>query len=193
VEVNPGQFQGYTLVNDALMDLMRPGNRRHFFGMLLMAHEMSHFRNRDFFVALDRSTVTANPGLFVDQTQANAFPQSTVVASRFMQELICDHVAFRVKQDTDRRFGHPSPPVATGQLFRFALDLDPGTFDNGYKAALSPAERNHQIAVWMKAAGSRLFHDDPAKNLEVKRLFDAEFAAAQPSFATPSVAAFGGE
>lgn len=193
VEVNPNQFQGYTLFNDTVMAETNPGHCLHFYGMLMMAHEMMHFRNRDFFVALDHSTVDMNPALFVNSIQANGFAGTQIVASRYMQELICDHVAFRVKQDTDLRFGHPSPAPQGGQFYRFALNLGRRTYDNGYLTALTPAEYNHQIAIWMKAAGERLFHDDPAKNQNVKQLFDSEFAAAQPGFATPTVDQFGGE
>jgi hypothetical protein len=85
------------------------------------------------------------------------------------------------------------PNLATGQLYRFALDLAGRVNDNGYIAGLTAADRNRQVAVWMQAAGNRLFHDDPARNTEAKDLFDAEFAAAQPGFATPTVSAAGAE
>jgi hypothetical protein len=135
-----------------------------------------HFRNRDFLVALDRSAVTANPGLYVSTGPG---PEPQRVASQFIQELICRHVAWRVKVDLDLRHGRTRAPLAPGQLYRFALDLSGHTFDNGYIAGLSPADRNRQVAIWMRPGGDRLFHDDPARNAEVKTLFEGEFLLAQ--------------
>jgi hypothetical protein len=191
VEVNPNQFQGYTLLNDSVADRVSPGGADRGFAFLLLAHELTHFRNRDFFVALDRSTVAANPGLYVN-TAPGAAPQT--VASQFIQELICRHVAWRVKRDLDLRNGRTPAPIAAGQLYRFALDLSEHTFDNGYIAGLPAADRNRQVAIWMRSGGQRLFHDDPARNVEVAAFLEGEFLLAQTNaFTTPTVSIGGGE
>ena len=61
VEINPGQFLGYTLVDNSFLDDSHPGHGQHGFAKLVLAHELTHFRNRDFFVTLDRSTVASDP------------------------------------------------------------------------------------------------------------------------------------
>ena len=129
----------------------------------------------------------------MNQLFASSLVETQQIASQYMQELICRHVAWRVKVDLDLRQGHVQPAIVTGHFYRFALDLTGGVPDNGYIAGLTAAERNEQVAIWMRAAGDRLFHDDAARNAEAKDLFDAEFAAAQPTFATPTVRAEGGE
>jgi hypothetical protein len=158
-----------------------------------MTHEMTHFRNRDFFVQLDCSVVADHPDLYVDPDLAATFAGTPRVASIFVQELMCDHVSFRVKHDMDRRSGHIPPTLQPGQLYRFAINLAKGTVDNGYKAALSPADFNQQVAIWMGAASQRLFHDDPARNAEVEAVFEAEVNLASAFFATPSIDQVGAE
>ncbi|HZB14910.1 MAG TPA: hypothetical protein VE467_17845, partial [Chryseolinea sp.] len=196
----PGAYKGYIMMKDTFVDSrLSPGAGREYLACALV-HELTHFRNRDYYNQLDKTAPSSNPGLYVDAAKAAAETNTQWGASRLMQEIICDHVAWRVQQDL--RLKSAGTPIRTNPdkkgFFRFALSLEPA-FNipgNGYMThikALVPSKLNQQIAIWMREAGKKsLFHDDATKNASVRQFFEDTYNDVQPQFATPAVAADGG-
>jgi hypothetical protein len=196
----PGAYKGYIMMKDTFVDSrLTPGAGREYLACALV-HELTHFRNRDYYNQLDGTAPSTNPTLYVDAVKAAAETNTQWGASRLMQEIICDHVAWRVQQDL--RLKSAGTPIRTNPdkkgFFRFALSMEsafniPG---NGYIAfikALVPSKLNQQIGIWMREAGKKsLFHDDPTKNAAVRQFFEDTYNDVQPQFITPAVAADGG-
>ncbi|HEX6226819.1 MAG TPA: hypothetical protein VFZ52_20515 [Chryseolinea sp.] len=196
----PGAYKGYIMMKDDFVDSrLVPGPGREYLACALV-HELTHFRNRDYYNQLDNTPPSTNPALYVDAAKAAAETNTQWGASRLMQEIICDHVAWRVQQDL--RLKSAGTPIRTNPdkkgFFKFGLSLEsafniPG---NGYVAhikALVPSKLNQQIGIWMREAGKKsLFHDDPTKNAAVRQFFEDAYNEVQPQFQTPVVPADGG-
>ncbi|MCI4568154.1 D-alanyl-D-alanine carboxypeptidase family protein [Lysobacter sp. CFH 32150] len=193
-----GAWKGEVLIATTIVQAGKShGQARERFAEVL-AHELTHFRNRDFFIALEKSTPSANPGFYVDLAKANAYSGTPGIAWYVMGEVTCNHVAWRVRQDLrnrSRKTPVPTNPNLKG-FYRYALALDGGAWrDNGYLADLKTAGRyNEQIALWMlKIGGERaLFHDDPAKNTATRQLFKDVYDRVKPAFDKPTEGDDGG-
>jgi hypothetical protein len=193
---SPNVLLGYVLLKDSVVTLGTPPGkpRKRLAGII--AHELTHFRNRVFFKTT-LPGMTRDHGTYVDPGD----PEALGNAEEFMQELLTSHVEWRVLKDIEHKWeGAPVPerPRALG-LYSFGLAL--GTHlvpeRNGYLARLAtrdPAAYNRQVGLWLQAAGRNgLFHDDPAVTDAVRRQFQDEFDAVQPAFATPVEAPDGGD
>ena len=122
--------------------------------------------------------------------------------AELMQEIICDHVAWRVDQDL--KFKRAGTPVRTNPdkkgFYKFALSMESAFniqgVSNAYIThikAMVPSKLNQQIGIWMREAGKKsLFHDDPTKNAAVRQFIEDSYNEVQPQFLTPAVAADGG-
>lgn len=191
----PGAWKGVTLLADSLVQAGKvpgPGRRRL---AEVLTHELTHFRNRDFFVPLATSSPADHPTFYVDIAKANAHPKTAERLWYVMGEMVCNHVAWRVHQDlVHKANGTPIPanPSPKG-FYRSALALDASSWpDNGYLADLKAAGTyNRQIAEWLQKVGGAnfmLFHDNASKNTAVRQFFKDVYDAVQPAFAKPTEA-----
>lgn len=194
----PGAYKGViVMAQNKVQAGIGPGSGRQAFAQLL-AHELTHFRNRDFFVPLYGSSVADHPTFYVDTAKANARPNTARILHYVMGEIICNHVAWRVRQDLlHRSTGQtiPANPNKKG-FYRYALALDGlGWRDNGYLQDLKNANLyNRQIAEWLLRVGGEkaLFHDDATKNTAVRQFFKDVHAEVSPGFAKPTETDDGG-
>ena len=205
----PGAYKGYTLISDSIVSKgAGAGADRQFFAAVL-THELTHFRNRDFFIALRNAPVSTNPTFYIDIAKANLHPNTQESPWYIMGEIVSDHVAWRVQQDLQHKAtGAPIPanPNTKG-FFRFALvaldgagwkwekDSSGQKKDSAYLADLKAANKyNEQIALWLQKIGAEkaLYHDDPTKNTAVRKFFQDTYDAVKPAFAMPVEAADGG-
>ena len=198
----PGAYKGYIMMKDTFVDSrLSPGAAREYLACALV-HELTHFRNRDYYNQLDKTPPSTNPTLYVDAVKAAAETNTQWGASRVMQEIICDHVAWRVDQDL--KFKRAGTPVRTNPdkkgFYKFALSMESAFniqgVSNAYIThikAMVPSKLNQQIGVWMREAGKKsLFHDDPTKNAAVRQFIEDSYNDVQPQFLTPAVTADGG-
>jgi len=195
---SPGAYRGVIVVNDSLAQGgVGPGSGRRRLAQVL-THELTHFRNRDFFVALHDSAVADNPSFYLDLAKANAHANTPRIPWGIMGEVVCNHVAWRVDQDLLHKSTGaviPANPNKKG-FFRYALALDGGGWsDNGYLADLKAAGKyNQQIAEWLFRIGGEkaLFHDDLTKNGAVRQFFKDTHDEVKPQFLKPTEPAEGG-
>lgn len=192
----PNVLQGYVLIKDSVATLgTPPGNARKRFAGIL-AHELTHFRNRVFF---DRTLPTLTRDLVNYVNPGD--PDALANAAEFMQELIANHVEWRVYKDIEHKWeGRPIPAWPRERAFySFALILGTKLVPdrNGYLTRLSitdPAAYNRQVGLWIRFAGQNgLFHDDASINTAVSQQFQDEFSLVQPGFATPTESPDGGD
>jgi hypothetical protein len=198
----PGAYKGVIVINGSLIQGgISPGSGRQRLAQVV-THELTHFRNRDFFIALSKSAVADNPTYYVDLMKANAHLKTPEVLSYIIGEIVCNHVAWRVQQDLQHKAtGVPIPanPNKKG-FFRYALALDgSGWPDNepnsGYLHDLKAANKyNQQIAEWLLRIGGDkvLFHDDSTKNAAVRQFFKDTYDEVKPQFQKPTEAEDGG-
>lgn len=197
----PGAYKGVTIVANGVVDAgLAAGAGRQQLARVV-THELTHFRNRDFFIALQLSTPAANPPFYVDLAKANAHPKTQERPWYIMGELVCNHVAWRVNQDLQNKAtgaAIQSNPNKKG-FFHYALALkaDGKTNwpDNGYLADLEAAGRfRQQIAEWLQKIGGEkaLYHDDPTKNAAVRQFMKDVYDEVKPAFAVPPEAPEGG-
>jgi hypothetical protein len=186
-----GAYKGVVLISDKVVqDGTVAGSNREKLAEVL-THELTHFRNRDFFIALNASAPNDNAALYVSIAKANAHAGTPSTARFVTGEIFCNHVAWRVHQDLRNRSAGTA--IATNPnkkgFFRYALALDgAGWQDNGYLADLKVAgDYNQQIALWLQKIGGEqgLFHEDAAKNTAVRQFFKDMFDAVKPAFTTP--------
>lgn len=197
----PGAYKGVTfLANDEVDAGLAAGAGRQELARLL-THELTHFRNRDFFIALQQSAPAANPSFYVDLAKANAHAKTQDLPWKIMGELVCNHVAWRVNQDLQHKAtgaAIQANPNKKG-FFHYALALkaDGKTNwrDNGYLADLEAAGKfRQQIAEWLQKIGGEkvLYHDDPTKNAAVRQFMKDVYDEVKPAFAVPIEAPDGG-
>jgi peptidoglycan hydrolase-like protein with peptidoglycan-binding domain len=131
----------------------------------VLAHELTHVRNRAFVEAL-RSSPNDEPGSFADPRTAEAVstpsnPTARVMAV-YVDELVADHVEWVVRKEVE---GNPAaiPALASNQLaaaFRFWF-LRPERFgDNSYMAVINAqgdAQQFRQLDMWMRRAAPLTF------------------------------------
>jgi len=186
-----GFLRGFTLMNNDKMDNSVPGGTFRTFMKLVLAHELTHFRNRVNAANMDNDA-TFDSARYVDPVLADALGNTHRTRSRFINELACRHVAWRVQCDLQ----HTAAILEKGQFFNaanafaFACVKPRGDYsDNGYMQALVPrvADFNRQVGLWMKDLDSMLFHNDAARNNEVRQLVRDEIAFVQPTYAVPLV------
>lgn len=194
----PGAYKGVIVINGSLVQAgVSAGSGRQRLAQVV-THELTHFRNRDFFVALLGSTVASNPTFYIDIAKANAHANTPHIPSNIMGEIVCNHVAWRVQQDLQHKATGASIPVNPNKkgFFRYALALDGGGWsDNGYLADLKAANKyNQQIAEWLLRIGGEkvLFHDDSTKNATVRQFFKDTYDEVKPQFLKPTVTEDGG-
>jgi hypothetical protein len=184
----PGAYKGYTLLEDSLVTgAATPGATRNRL-MIILAHELTHFRNRDIYIPIDKSSPN-DATLYIDTAKALARTDTQRLASQFMQEVICKHVAWRVQQDLNARATgaavRPNPDKKG--FYHGVLDQRGAVTDNGYLADIG-SDYNKQAAWWMRRAGQiSLFHDDPTRNTAVRQFFEDTYNDVQPAFTTPAV------
>lgn len=197
----PGAYKGVVILENNLVDAgLSPGSDRQKLARVL-THELTHFRNRDFFNAFRVSVPGDNAGFYVDLAKANARAQTPDKVAYVMGELVCNHVAWRVQQDMQHKAvgtAIPTNPNKKG-FFKYALALNASGKtnwpDNGYLADLETAGTfRQQIAVWLQKIGGEkaLYHDDTATNSAVRQFMKDVFTEVSPAFAVPTEAADGG-
>jgi hypothetical protein len=197
----PGAYKGVTIISNGVVDAGRTAGAGREFLALVLTHELTHFRNRDFFIALQLSTPGANPTYYVDLAKANAHANTQERPWYIMGELVCNHVSWRVQQDLRHKAtgaAIKANPDKKG-FFRYALALNAAGKtnwpDNGYLADLEAAGKfRQQIAEWLQKIGGEkaLYHDDPAKNAAVRQFMKDVYDEVKPAFAVPAEAAEGG-
>lgn len=186
-----GWFRGMIFVNNGQLDQAFAGGPVRSFLELVLAHELTHFRNR-----VERKALNADANLdaarYVDVAAATSRAGTNVVRAYFIDEIACRHVAWHVGQD--RSGGSHS--LAPGALFNaanaFALGgVQPrGDYgDNGYMASLvaNPAGFSRQVGLWLKDVPGLHFNDRAAVDTATQQAIRDEVAFVQPSFAVPAV------
>lgn len=197
----PGAWKGVTILADGVVNSgLAAGAGRQQLARVL-THELTHFRNRDFFIALHDSTPAANPTFYVDLAKANAHAKTPERVWYIMGELVCNHVAWRVNQDLQHKAtgaAIAANPNKKG-FFRYALALNAAGKtnwpDNGYLADLETAGKfRQQIAEWLQKIGGDkvIYHDDPTKNAAVRQFMKDVYDEVKPAFAVPIEAPDGG-
>jgi hypothetical protein len=189
-ETNPatdgGVTKGYCILRNDIADGVT--NRR--FSKLVMAHELTHFRNRTILAAVEAEpgfppTAYVNPVL----AQTTSLPPSNFKSNRtraiWCDEITCRHVAWHVSRDLDFAFHD----LASGALFLSARGFTQAAAhpnadyqDSGYMAALIPLgnSMSQQVAMWLTSpvATQELFHYDTSIQDDVRFLIAAEAAFA---------------
>lgn len=211
----PNWLRGFILIRDDTVSHSTPGDEKHIEVMLDLAHELTHFRNRVLTENLLSEPITADQYLnttLADQLFFEEGVRTQSVRMKFIEEICCRHVSWRVHQDLIEDHARKQinagivrphaleelkSPLSTGRLFHAVLKLAE-TFniysDNGYMQSFfwpRKPEFNRQAAIWFRTAERMLFHDDETKNNEVRTLINNEFAAAQPDFKTPEAIPMG--
>jgi hypothetical protein len=98
-----GVTRSHIIYQDAFLDRAQPGDARHIGGMLSLAHELTHHRNRALVKRLRAEPVT--PADYVDVGLATAFSTSPGGAptaetrATFIEEIACRSVAWQVYQE----------------------------------------------------------------------------------------------
>jgi hypothetical protein len=178
-------------MNNERMDRSVPGGDLRVFLQLVLAHELTHFRNRVHVQAMD-SDANLDGARYVDTVAANSLANTHRTRSRFINELTARHVAWHVQRDLQ----HGADLLASGQFFNaanaFALaGVSPNTSysDNGYMQSLIPLpfSFNFQVGLWMKEMDKMQYHDDPLKNGQTQQFMRDEIVFVQPSFTLPLV------
>lgn len=183
VEEN-GVVTGYSIFRD---DVAAGANR--FFSYLVVAHELTHFRNRILFKDL-YSQAAFDPINYVDPALAAAsggagFQPTNATRAYYCDEIACRHVAWHVGQDL-RHLGYETKAgqifLAASQFADLAAAPNQDYYDSGYMAALKPrpADFNRQVATWLAQpiATRELFHSDPGIQGDLQVVLAAEAAFA---------------
>ncbi len=155
---------------------------------LKIAHESAHIRNRT------RIPTGGSPtaGSFVDVTQAESL-EGMRNRDHFMGELVCNHVAWRVRKEIDNKWdARPIPAQpALRAFFKYALELaDNGLVDAKKRylkqlGSVDAGQVSRQVGLWVRDAGVIADFGDGPLNATAKSLFRATFDAASPAFAIP--------
>ncbi|MDM5223537.1 hypothetical protein QUF86_22965 [Peribacillus sp. NJ11] len=98
----PNWIRGFILISDDLLTLSKPGDEKHIEAMLVLAHELTHFRNRVLSQDLLSEPITAddyvNPVL-AESSFLDHGVNTESVRTKFIEEICCRHVSWRVHQD----------------------------------------------------------------------------------------------
>jgi hypothetical protein len=208
--------RAYILVQDAFLDRAGIGDDRHTGALLMLAHELTHVRNRVREKMMREEIVdSAN---YVDVAKAIAFSAaggdatpvtravfaaeigSRHVAWRVYQELVGDHAAAMLSAGIVVRpaaIDELQAPLLPNQTFHSALSfaekgVQPNQtyLDNGYMSDLlfgPTATFNQQVAMWVGNAANLEYHDVEFFANDVRNTLATEAAAQSPAFTTPSV------
>jgi hypothetical protein len=190
-----GWFRGMIFMNNGLLDQALPGGAMRPFMELVLAHELTHFRNRVERKGLNNDT-TLDAARYVDVAKATALAGTPNVRASFVDEIACRHVAWHVGQDR----GGSSHTLAKGALFnaanafaRAAVNPARDYNDNGYMTSLvaNPSAFNQQVALWLGDVARLHFNDRAAVDTGAQQWIRDDVAFVQPSFAPPPVPASG--
>lgn len=200
-----GRLRGHIIINDAVLDRAGAGDERHVGGLLVLAHELNHFKNRVLIAQLRADPVTQDN--YVDPAFASnaLFGPPQNMRTLFIAEVAARHSAWKVYQDlvattAEAQFAAGiirsraavnalRITLQPGQLFRavhaFGLrEVQPGQAyaDTGYMANLNPGPFNEQVARWMLSASNFSFHDVQAIDDSTKAAIINEFNFVAPAF-----------
>jgi peptidoglycan hydrolase-like protein with peptidoglycan-binding domain len=131
----------------------------------VLAHELTHVRNRAFVVAL-RSSPDDEPASFADPgaSQAVSTPANPTagVMATYVDELVADHVEWVVRKEVEGAAA-AIPALAPNQLaaaFRFWFQRPERFGDNSYMATINAqgdAQQFRQLDMWMRRAAPLTF------------------------------------
>lgn len=148
----PNWIRGFIIFRNEFLDRSIPGDERHIGAMLVLAHELTHFRNRvlsrDLLAEPVNSTNYVNPSLAQTINLMDGSETSQRMRQLFIEEIGCRHVAWRVHQDLVAV--HAQRQISSGIIVRpgalgdLSSNLSTGRF---FRAVLKFAEDGAQPNV----------------------------------------------
>jgi len=199
-----GSLTGYAVFKDSfVLGGTDPGEGREQFALRLV-HELNHVRNLEQNHFRKRSVPAA--ALFVNfplATNPTMGMPGVAAFADFVSELAAAHISYRCVKEWHNRWRGERIPFTVNPLALYAFGIKQlkARPPNPYTVAMSVVPDpvtgavpfNQQVALWMRAMRSVLFHSSSTLNADVGTLFESAFLAAQDfHFRPPTVAPDGG-